>query len=379
MYPNLSYLFHDCFNTPFDNWTSVFKTYGISLAITFGICSMILKNELKRRELEGLIKPISTSSFSKWSENIFLILISAIIGYKMVYIGLNIDAFKLNSRDLVLSWQGNVLGSVFFTVCSMFIVYYGQEQSNKDTTTSFSELNIHLSVVVVIFSLIGNKLFGIFEVNFEQKTIAQIFNESGTNFLGGLSGGLLGGYIFCRIYKIPFNYLLDSIAPIMMIGYAIGRVGCHLSGDGCWGIDNNSPKPKWFIFPDWLWAYSYPHNVADKGINIVNTLGKHNKILENPVFPTSLYEALFGFIMFLIFWKTRKTVIKPYILFIYFLFSIGIERFLIEFVRINNKYYFIGLYLSQAQFISLLLIICSISVLLYMTFSNKYKQNTLLK
>lgn len=380
MYPNLSYFLHDYFNLPIDSWASVFKTYGISLAITFGICSMILKNELKWREIKGLIKPIAESSLTKWTESIFIVLISAMIGYKMVYIVSNINAFKINSRDMILSWQGSIIGGIFFILCSICIVYFSHEQpqNHGKNTTNFYKLNTHMTVFIIIFALIGTKLFGIFEVDFQEKTVNQIFNESGTNFLGGLFGGLFGGYIFCQIYKIPFYNLLDPIAPVMMFGYAMGRLGCHISGDGCWGIDNNLPTPNWFIFPNWLWAYNYPHNVVDKGIDIVNTLGTHNKILEIPVFPTSLYEALFGFTMFFIFWGIRKKVAKPYLLFTYFLFFMGIERFLIEFIRINNKYYYVGFELSQAQYISLGLIIVSILSLWRINLTNKNRQNCLI-
>ena len=164
-----------------------------------------------------------------------------------------------------------------------------------------------------------------------------------------------------------------------MFGYSIGRLGCHLSGDGCWGIDNNIPKPKWFVLPNWLWSYNYPHNVVDKGITIVNSLEKHNKVLNIPVFPTSLYESIFGLIMFFIFWTIRKNIAKPYLLFVLFLFSMGIERFFIEFIRINTKYFYLGLYLSQAQFISLFLILFSSILLIYMYFKTKLHQKSLPK
>lgn len=375
MYPNLSYLFNDFFNTSIDSWTSVFKTYGMSLVIAFGICSIILKGELRRRESIGLINPIVRTESTHWTENIFLTAISTIIGYKMVHIALNLSVFKINSRDMILSWDGNVLGGLFFLLCSVTIIYYSIDhvKSFDNEKTSFYKLSTHLTIFMIIIGLVFNKLFGIFEVDFDGKTFSQIFNNSGTNFFGGLFGGMLGAYIFCKLHKIPYHNLLDSISPVLMLGYAIGRLGCHISGDGCWGIDNHLSKPNWFLLPNWLWSYNYPHNVADRGINMVNTIGEHNKILETPVFPTSLYEAIFGFTMFLILWQMRKKVLRPYLLFIYFLLSMGIERFFIEFMRINNKYTYVGLHLSQAQFISLLLIIVSTSFLFYTNLITKYQ------
>jgi phosphatidylglycerol---prolipoprotein diacylglyceryl transferase len=378
MYPDLSYFFNDFFNTPIDNWTSVFKTNGVLLAFTFGICSIVLKNELKRREAIGLIKNINPSQLIQWAENSFLIALSAVTGYKMVHIALNLNAFKSNSRGMILSWEGNIYGGLFFILCAVCTIFfnYKETKSSEKKKKSFYKLSTHLTVFTIIIGLIFNKLFGILEVDFEGKTFYQIFNNSGTNFFGGLFGGILGGFIFCKLYKIPFHNLLDSIAPIMMLGYAIGRLSCHLPGDGCWGIDNPLTKPNWFILPQWLWSCNYPRNITNKGVNMVDTIGVYNKILETPVFPTPLYEAILGFIMFLILWRMRKKVIKPYLLFTYFLLLMGVERFLIEFIRINSTYYFIGLHLSQAQFISLFLILVSISFLLYTKLKIKIHLNS---
>ena len=58
--------------------------------------------------------------------------------------------------------------------------------------------------------------------------------------------------------------MLDIGGPGMMLAYSVGRIGCHMSGDGDWGIININPKPFSWL-PDWLWAYTYPNNVAIEG------------------------------------------------------------------------------------------------------------------
>lgn len=372
MYPDLSYLFNEIFKTPIDNPISVFKIYGVSLALTFGICSILLKQEFKRRE--GILQFYKQKVLSVYIENVFISILSTLIGYKLIHIVLNLQGFKLNPRDMILSWHGNILGGLIFLFCAIFIIYYSQEPLNQNLkkTIYFYKLTPHLSVVVITFALIGTKILGICEVDFSEKTFYQIFNESGTNFLGGLLGGIIGGFLFCRLFKVPFYHLLDTIAPIMMLGYSLGRLGCHISGDGCWGIENSFSKPNWFLLPDWLWAYNYPHNVVDKGTTMFNSAVKHNKVLEIPVFPTPLYEALFGLIMFSLFWRYRKKITRPYFLFIFFVLSIGIERFFIEFIRINKKYNFLDFHLSQAQFISLGMILFSI-VFLVKNYYYKYE------
>ena len=70
---------------------------------------------------------------------------------------------------------------------------------------------------------------------------------------------------------MPFLRLADATAPGLLLAYGIGRIGCHVSGDGDWGIPNTLPKPGWLSWaPDWIWAYAYPNNVNRVGIRIPN-------------------------------------------------------------------------------------------------------------
>jgi hypothetical protein len=54
MYPDLSYFLHDVFGTAPDNWTSVVKTFGFFLALSFLTAAYLLFLELKRKKAEGL-------------------------------------------------------------------------------------------------------------------------------------------------------------------------------------------------------------------------------------------------------------------------------------------------------------------------------------
>jgi hypothetical protein len=69
--------------------------------------------------------------------------------------------------------------------------------------------------------------------------------------------------IYARRKKIPFLHLADATAPGLILAYGIGRIGCHVSGDGDWGIVNTAEKPGWLSWlPDWAWSYDYPNNVG---------------------------------------------------------------------------------------------------------------------
>ena len=151
-----------------------------------------------------------------------------------------------------------------------------------------------------------------------------------------------------------------------MLAYGIGRIGCQMSGDGDWGIVNLAPKPDWMGFlPDWMWSYTFPHNVINAGIPIDGCVGNVCYQLANPVWPTAFYEVVMSLILFGILWFLRKKINIPGMLFfIYFIFN-GIERFFIEKVRVNTEYNILG-GITQAEIISFLLIITGFLGCLYL-------------
>ena len=115
-------------------------------------------------------------------------------------------------------------------------------------------------------------------------------------------------------------------APALAIGYAVGRLGCQLAGDGDYGIPSDLP-----------WAMAYPDGTVPTTV---------------PVHPTPLYEFLAMGLVTWWLWRRRDRV-RPYSLFALWALLSGIERFLIEFIRRNDDV--VGVF-STAQFVSLLLI-----------------------
>jgi prolipoprotein diacylglyceryltransferase len=164
--------------------------------------------------------------------------------------------------------------------------------------------------------------------------------------------------IYANRNKIRFPFIADAIAPALILSYAIGRIGCQLAGDGCWGVVNPDPIPEWLSFlPDWVWSFTYPHNVINDGIPIPGCGGDHCFALPYPVYPTPLYETLMGLAIFGILMSIRKLLKTPGYLFSIYLILNGIERFLIEEVRINKPYEIIGIQFTQAQIIAIGLMI----------------------
>ena len=126
---------------------------------------------------------------------------------------------------------------------------------------STSPIVADLSVVSVIAGFVGARLFHILDhwSQFVADPAWMIFARAGFSIFGGLCFGVIAALIFLKRRSIPIRAMLDAAAPAMLLGYAIGRLGCQLAGDGDWGIAAKlALKPAWL--PDWLWAQTYEGN-----------------------------------------------------------------------------------------------------------------------
>lgn len=207
------------------------------------------------------------------------------------------------------------------------------------------EFSQNICMSSIIFVMLGAKIFYVLEYpgDFLKDPIGMFFSRGGWTLFGGLLFGVIVAVRYVKKHGQPVKVLADSAAPILFLGYAIGRAGCHLSGDGDWGIASNlALKPNWV--PEWLWASSYTNNVI--GVP-----------LESPVYPTPLYELIASVLLFLLLWSLRKHKFQPGWLFSLYLFFVGLERIFIEQIRVNVKYDFGFIQPTQAELISVALIV----------------------
>lgn len=364
MYPDLSYLFHDLFNTPYDNWTSVFKTFGLLLALAFVGAATVVYLELKRKEKEGILQPITKFKKGQKSVNytslILNSLVGFILGYKLIYIIQNFDAFTADGAGVVFSglgsWPGGIIAGLLYGGYFYWNWYKNKEELAKDKTVVIRphEKTGDIIVIAAVAGIVGARLFSILENldSFFQDPIGQLFSGSGLTIYGGLIVAFFVVYYFVKKWGFPPIHIMDVAALAIILGYGIGRLGCHFSGDGDWGIVNEVAKPAWFILPDWMWAYDYPHNVADTGVLMEGCQAKYCRRLVPPVYPTPVWETILSLLIFTFLWIMRKRIKIAGMLFFMYMFLNGIERFFIETIRVNPRYDFLGLNWSQAQFIS---------------------------
>ena len=274
MYPSLYYAFKDLFgiDLPF---LKMIQMFGFFVAIAFLASAYFWTKELKRKENEGLLSAGSTKILkgqkASSGELFFSGLVGFVIGYKLLYIIFNFSAFTENTQGFLLSTDGNLLGGILIAALSVYLKYREKEKTKLavpvwvEETQHPYQLVGNMTLIAAFTGLLGAKIFHNLENwdTFTADPVGALLSFDGLTMYGGLILASITLIIYGRKNKIPTPHLIDSAAPSLMIGYAIGRIGCHLSGDGDWGIDNLAPKPNWLSWaPDWIWSYDYPHNVV---------------------------------------------------------------------------------------------------------------------
>jgi phosphatidylglycerol:prolipoprotein diacylglycerol transferase len=308
MYPDLSYILHDLFGTPVDNFTAVVKTFGLFLALSFLASAYLLQLELKRKAAQGLFP-----------------------------------------TTIIKDERGNLV-----------------EAYPHDRVAD-------ITMIAGICGVLGAKIFAMLESanairNFMSDPIHYFFSGSGLAIYGGLIGGFIGVYWFIS-KKLKMNplYMMDAVAPALMIGYAVGRIGCQLSGDGDWGIVSGQMPAGWFL-PKWMWAHDFARNVIyEKGHpfpmgveTIAGFEGIYNSRLNPGVYPTPFYETIITGLLTALLWFLRKRLAVAGQLFMVYLILNGVERFFIEKIRVNDKIHAFGITFTQAEMIAVIITIIGI-------------------
>ncbi len=382
MYPNLYYAFKDIFGIEISGLKLV-NSFGFFVALAFVICAWVLTIELKRKQQQGLFtfteEKLVIGKPASITELLFNGLLGFIFGYKIIGAFTIPDALN-NPPAFILSSRGNVLTGLLLAI--VFAVVKWQEKNKQKL--SKPEVRIvriwphdrvgDIVLYAALFGFLGAKIFHNLENwnDFAADPIGALIAFSGLTFYGGLICAGIAIILYAKKHKITIIHLLDAMATTMMLAYALGRIGCQVSGDGDWGIVNTNPKPFSWI-PDFLWAYQYPHNVIGEGVPIKDCIGNYCNQLPLPVYPTPLYEIIICLILFGVLWMLRKKIKVPGQLFSFYLIFNGVERFLIEKIRVNTTYDIL-FNPTQAELIAFILVLGGIALFIYS--SKKYKPTT---
>lgn len=419
MYPNLYYAFKDLFGV---EWTGLrfINSFGFFVALAFIAAAFVLTQELKRKEREGLLHAeevkIVVGEPAGIGELLMNFLLGFLLGFKILGLFISDSTLKDDPQQFIFSAEGSWPAGI---VLGLLFAGLKWREKNKQKLSKKEERIIRIwphdrvgdiVIYAAIFGFLGAKLFHNFENwnEFIADPVQALLSFSGLTFYGGLILASLAIFWYARKHQISLKHLCDSAAPALILAYAIGRIGCQVSGDGDWGILNsayvtnadskaeladsthfhatlqtnaayytsqfgvsetlevphkNVKAPSWL--PDWMVAYSYPHNVIGEGVKINDCTGQYCNHLPIPVFPTPFYETIICALLFILLWAIRIKLVIPGTMFALYLIVNGIERFFIEKIRVNTKYDINGWHPTQAELISSILVLTGILLFVY--------------
>ena len=383
MYPNLYYAFKDLFGVELSGLKLV-NSFGFFVALSFIAAAVVLTSELRRKSKEGLLtykeEKIIVWQPASIGELLLNFFLGFILGYKLI--GAFIDRNNLvDTQTYILSSRGSWIAGI---IAGLVFAFLKWQEKNKVKLAKHEERTIRIwpqdrvgdmIIYAFIFGFIGAKIFHNLE-NIDdliKDPVGSLISFSGLTFYGGLICATIAIWRYCRRNNMNPIHVADAFAPAMMLSYGIGRIGCQVAGDGDWGIVNTHAKPVSWL-PDWAWAYTYPHNVIGEGVQIPNCLGQYCAQLPNPVFPTPLYEIVACLLLFAFLWSIRKKIKTPGVLTAIYLIVNGIERFLIELIRVNTKYTIFGHHATQAELIAAFLVMSGFILLFFFTRQKKAHQ-----
>lgn len=414
MYPNLYYVFKDWFGV---EWKvlSFLNTFGFMVAVGFIVGAIVLTSELKRKEKLALLLPREETITVGRPASFFDLLVNFItgflFGFKLIGVMLN-KPDDVTPQEYIFSSQGNWAAGILLGLLLAGLKWW---EKNKQKAAKPEQRSIRIwphdrvgdiVVIALVFGIIGAKIFDGLEnwEDFKAHPMERLFSAGGLTFYGGLIVASIAVCVYAAKKNIKLIHLVDAAAPVLLITYAVGRIGCQVAGDGDWGIYNSAYKTAvdgkvveakageykaqlekysdYFLnahpesktldqipnkavkapafLPDWVLAYNYPQNVNNDGIVLQGITEDHNRVLPIPVFPTPFYETIMCTILFLIMWGIRKRIkLAGLMTGIYLIFN-GTERFLIEHIRVNNITTFLGMQLTQAELISFSMIIAGL-------------------
>lgn len=191
-----------------------------------------------------------------------------------------------------------------------------------------AEFAYELIIAAAIGGFVGARLYYLFEhwALVRNDLAGALFGGIGFTWYGGLIGGFVAVVVWTLIRRLPLGIIANAMAPAVAAGYAIGRIGCQLAGDGDYGRESDVP-----------WAMGYPEGTVPTPPGIT-------------VHPTPIYEILMMLPIIWVLWRLAGRNHSGWWTFGWFLVLSGLERLLVEFVR-RNPAWLAGL--TQPQWVSI--------------------------
>ncbi len=207
-------------------------------------------------------------------------------------------------------------------------------------------------LLAVVFGLLGSKALALVGQGAPQ--IAAAWRDSMT-WQGGLLAALMAISVYVRARGVSVARVLDAGAPALMLAYGIGRLGCHLAGDGDYGLPTDLP-----------WGVRYDHGLVPPSQAFA---GLPELVAQFPAgivpdsvscHPTPVYEFLGGVLGWLVLRAVARRRLPDGQLFTLYLVLAGASRFAVEFLRLNPR---VALGLTEAQLLAAAMVVVGLAAL----------------
>jgi phosphatidylglycerol:prolipoprotein diacylglycerol transferase len=213
-------------------------------------------------------------------------------------------------------------------------------------------LNPEFSADIVVAAVIGGVLGA--RLWYMALHGGPLLSRAGLVWYGGFVGGLVAVVGLSAWKRVPIRFTFELTAPALALGHGLGRVGCFLVQDD-YGVPTTLP-----------WGMKFPHgqppttaaSLARWGVEVPAGTPPDGVLA---VHPTQLYEVAALLFIFWLLWRLRRHERAVGWLFGAYLVAIGVERFLVEFVRAKDDR-FVGP-LTLAQLTSLVLLVAGVVLL----------------
>ncbi len=246
----------------------------------------------------------------------------------MIEIGIDPIAF-LNVR-----WYG-IMIALAVLVGVLWMVRGVRKGANLSYDTVFTAAMVGVPSAIIFSRL----LHVIDKWDYYSQHPGHIIGGEGLSIYGAILGGALAIWVYSRFSRFQFGYFADFVAPALILGQAVGRIGCTINSC-CYGITTSLP---------WGVVYTHPDSIAF-GIGATH--------------PVVVYEIIYNLIVFGVLLKLRGRLKPEGSLFLIYLSLYAVWRLGSDFLRVGDPFLF-GLH--QAQVIAIIVLAITIPLLIRRT------------
>lgn len=223
---------------------------------------------------------------------------------------------------------GLMLAIGFLAASWIMSIDYGRRGLHKDLAGT-------ITLIALISGVVGAKLLYVLEHwDHFRADPGILISPGGLSYFGGFLLATASIWWYARRKGLSFLTIADGTVPGLMLGYGIARLGCHFAGDGDYGFPTDLP-----------WATDYsrgtmPPSEAFRNFPEITSQFPGGLVPDTTLcHPTPVYEFLLCTVLFGVLWNLRTRISTPGGMFMIYLVLAGLERFAIEFLRINPRVY----------------------------------------